>query len=114
MIARWAPVYELLRAGGVENVRYLDLLSRPWKADDREWFERNPFRGEDDDDTTKAPVGYARTMLVRQVKPGNRLKFSICRCPTPKLPPTLCSKSLRGASRCRAVGRRSSIWSRNT
>jgi hypothetical protein len=72
------------RRGGVGPVGNVGLLGHPWKDDDRKWFERNPsrahrmrppFPGEDEDETTKAPAGHARVMLLRQVEPGRRLKF---------------------------------------
>jgi hypothetical protein len=61
---------------GVER----SLLDHPWKTDDRAWFEGNPKRSHrvrmpfTDEFETKVPAGCALIILVRQVKPGTRVR----------------------------------------
>jgi hypothetical protein len=69
------------RAAG--HAREVNLLDRPWKSDDRAWFERNPsrahrvrmpFPGEADKEAAETPAGHALILLLRQVEPGTRIK----------------------------------------
>jgi hypothetical protein len=74
------------RLGGVSHVRQISTEDRPWKADDRVWFEQNPSRSHRarapfpnefdgcDERLTKVPPGRALTVLLRQVEPGTRIK----------------------------------------
>jgi hypothetical protein len=59
------------------------LLDYPWKTDDRVWCEENPqrshrarmpFAGEDYLFVTKALPGCSPIVLVRQIKPGTRMR----------------------------------------
>jgi hypothetical protein len=77
-------VEDFERHGDVEFTgEALLLLDHPWKTDDRAWFEHNPqrshrvripFTGEFDDLGAKAPAGHALIILVRQARPGTRLR----------------------------------------
>jgi hypothetical protein len=81
-------VDDLIRRGGdVPVAPKLNLLDQPWKANDRDWFERNPkrshrvripFPGELVEEAAKVPTGKARLMLVRQLEPGSRLRPNLC------------------------------------
>jgi hypothetical protein len=71
------------RRGGVKPACNISLLDTPWKDDDRIWFEQNPrhthrirapFPGELDGKVPKPPASYTPLVLLRQVKPGSRLK----------------------------------------
>jgi hypothetical protein len=76
------------RRGGVGGVRVrgVSLLDHPWKADDRDWFERNqkrshrwrlPFSGEFDELAAQTPAGLTLIVLVRQVELSARLKGAL-------------------------------------
>jgi hypothetical protein len=71
------------RHGGIDLPIKPELAERPWKDDDRIWFERNPkrahrarlpFPGEADQEVAEVPAGWALVLLLRQVEPGTRLK----------------------------------------
>ena len=64
----------------------INLLDYPWKDDDRDWFERNPKRahrvrmpspGEVDEEVANTPAGTALMMIVRQIKPGVRIRPAV-------------------------------------
>jgi hypothetical protein len=77
---------DIERRGGVGGVgslcaRGISLLDTPWKDDDRVWFEQNPtrthrmwapFPGELDG--VEIPADRRAIVLVRQVRPGSRLR----------------------------------------
>ena len=72
---------DIERRGGVKSVSEFFLLDHPWKADDREWFARNPTRSHrmrvpfpSELDGVKIPAGRKAIMFVRQVEPGQRLR----------------------------------------
>ena len=71
------------RRGGSIRASEVVLLDHPWKDDDRAWFQRNPtrshrarmpFPGEVDEMVAVTQSGRALVMLVRQVKPGARMR----------------------------------------
>lgn len=71
------------RRGGGMRASEVVLLEHPWKTDDKHWFEQNPsrshrarmpFPGEVDKMVAATPSGRVLVMLVRQVKPGARLR----------------------------------------
>jgi hypothetical protein len=70
------------RYSGIE-VAGETVLDYPWKTDDRIWFEENPkrshrarmpFAGEDCLSDAKVLPGCAPIVLVRQIKPGTRMR----------------------------------------
>jgi hypothetical protein len=74
------------RRGGLGRPPRVNLLDSRWKADDRDWFARNPgrshrarlpFPGEVDEQAAETPAGDALIMLVRQVEPGRRLRAAV-------------------------------------
>ena len=71
------------RRGGGIRASEVVLLDHPWKDDDRAWFQRNPtrshrarmpFPGEVNEMVAAIQSGHALIMLVRQVKPGVRMR----------------------------------------
>jgi hypothetical protein len=71
------------RGGDLPITPQLNLDDSPWKQDDADWFERNPkrshrvrmpFPGEYDTEARDAPPGDALIVLVRQLKPGCRVR----------------------------------------
>jgi hypothetical protein len=71
---------------GANTVLRVTLQDTPWKEADRIWFEQNPsrshyvrppFPGEADKEVAETPHGYALLMLLRQVKPGNRIRAAV-------------------------------------
>jgi hypothetical protein len=61
----------------------VNFSTTPWIVDDDDWFVKNPsrshrvrmpFPGECDEAVAKAPPGTALIILVRQVKPGTRVR----------------------------------------
>ena len=74
------------RRGGVGDGRRISKVNfsaTPWIADDDDWFAQNPsrshrarapFPGECDEKIAMVPPGTALIILVRQVKPGTRLR----------------------------------------
>ena len=61
----------------------INVLDRPWKQDDRAWFEQHPershrarfpFDGEVGPEELVAPEGHRLLLLLRQVEPGKRIK----------------------------------------
>lgn len=74
------------RHGGGAHVPNIVTEDYPWKDDDREWFERNqsrahrarmPFPGEIDEEKIKASAEHALVVLIRQIKPGARLRAAV-------------------------------------
>jgi hypothetical protein len=77
---------DIERRGGVGDgmrISKINFANTPWKIDDDNWFRQNPtrshrvrmpFPGECDEAVAKAPAGTALIILVRQVKPGTRVR----------------------------------------
>ena len=74
------------RRGGGPRIPQINLLDYPWKSDDRDWFERNPkrshrvrvpFPGEVDEEVANTPAGTVLMMIVRQIKPGVRIRPAV-------------------------------------
>jgi hypothetical protein len=77
---------DIERRGGVGDGMHaskINFADTPWKTDDTAWFEQNPtrshrvrmpFPGECDEKVAMVPAGTALIILVRQVKPGTRLR----------------------------------------
>jgi hypothetical protein len=74
----------------------VNFADTPWKPDDDNWFRQNPsrshrvrmpFPNECDEEAAKAPIGSALIILIRQAKPGARLRagvyFSVDLLPVP-------------------------------
>ena len=76
--------FEGIERHGVEITgKTLSVLDHPWKTDDRVWFEENPtrshrarmpFAGEDSLCGAKSLPGCTSFILVRQIKPGTRIR----------------------------------------
>jgi hypothetical protein len=77
---------DLWQRAGMNQPRHgsIHVLDRPWKKDDRDWFERHaershrarlPFAGEVEQ--SAAPQGHQLLMLVRQVEPGKRIRAGL-------------------------------------
>jgi hypothetical protein len=74
------------RRGGVGDgmrISKVNFSATPWIVNDDDWFAKNPtrshrarmpFPGECDEAVAKAPPGTALIILVRQVKPGTRVR----------------------------------------
>lgn len=81
-----AAVADAEKRGGAHRKRPVSMLDHPWKEDDRVWFERHPDRahrarlpypGEDEvcgGVSEPTPEGHQMIVLLRQIKPGVRLK----------------------------------------
>ena len=79
-------VADIERHGGVGDgmrISKVNFSATPWIVDDDNWFAQNPsrshrvrmpFPGECDEAVAKAPAGTALIILVRQVKPGTRVR----------------------------------------
>ena len=79
-------VADIERRGGVGDgmrISKVNFSATPWIVDDDNWFAQNPsrshrvrmpFPGECDEAVAKAPAGTALIILVRQVKPGTRVR----------------------------------------
>jgi len=77
---------DIERRGGVGDGLHaskINFSTTPWIADDDDWFAQNPsrshrarapFPGECDEKIAMVPPGTALIILVRQVKPGTRLR----------------------------------------
>jgi len=79
-------VDDIERCGGIKGTSKVNLLDSPWKADDSGWFAQNqdrahrvrmPFPGEGDKEVAETPAGHALIILVRQVKPGTRIRAAV-------------------------------------
>jgi hypothetical protein len=73
------------RHGGIDHITKAVFAEHPWKSDDRDWFEQNskrshrlrqPFPGELDELPKPQPESM-RLIVVRQVRPGDRVKALI-------------------------------------
>ena len=79
-------VADIERRGGVGDgmrISKVNFSATPWIVNDDDWFAKNPtrshrvrmpFSGECDEAVAKAPPGTALIILVRQVKPGTRVR----------------------------------------
>jgi hypothetical protein len=77
---------DLWQRGGMSPPSHasINVLDRPWKQDDRDWFEQHPershrarfpFAGEVEPERSgPAPEGHRLLLLLRQVEPGKRIK----------------------------------------
>jgi hypothetical protein len=74
------------RRGGVTHLSKVHMLDSAWKADDRAWFEANPWRSHrirrplegENFPVTERPEHHSLVVVVRQVEPGSRIRTACC------------------------------------